>query len=354
VRKHLPSPRKFGLPLITFVFLATLALPVACSGNELLFNYRESGSPFTDSGEIIDKKSLPAPLYMRSKKVRIYESPNGSAIGFLGSTVMYPDGQDGVWTRGVGYYWVWNANVTPDLGEASVITDTADLHYTANGLEIGQIAQGTKFQKICVNKKNSWAFVRVDIWVKSEDVTAEESAAWDSGFFDNEYPLFTITTREAGDVSGTAAATTLSETGFGLVLFVGTMLFAGLTLVVSSWKGRRSVTRNSITISGVTSSSINVQSPLASALVAIDKKGDTETATALIQLIDLIENATLDSAQKRELKDLTEAITEEARKVNPRAATLRAIGSQLAISIAASAIATQAAPLMEVISRLWQ
>jgi hypothetical protein len=309
---------------------------------------------FSDKGQVLDQESLPKPLFPVSHSTTLFAEPNGESIGTIRRTVLYPIGRDGEWVIGVVFFWAWNADLANGgIGPSTVTARTTDLNDSADGLVVGSLNRGTRLEKLYLNRKSSWALCQIRVATRSEDLRDSDGGFWRS-LFNNQYPVITLTTREAGDVQGQATARTIYEGGAMLLLMLITLLSFTSIMMFSTRRRKRVVTKNKITIKGITSSSLNVQSPLGSALVSIGEKGGEDNALALLRLTELIEQSQLDPTKKRELLELLEAFAEEARKSDARNSTLRAIGRELAISIGGSIIANQAAPLLDVLQQMWQ
>jgi hypothetical protein len=225
------------------------------------------------------------------------------------------------------------------------------IYAAADEQKVGTLYKGAQVEKIYLNQKKSWSLCIVRVRVHNDDVGPNRRSAGTWGdIFSTSYPVITLTTRESGDVEARRTVQALYEQGWVILLLISTPFF-----LLVSWikKGRKIVTTNKFTIAGVTSSAINIQSPLASAIVGLNEKGESDSARALAKLTDLIASSGLPGPQKQEFVDLIEAIAEEAQRPEPRKVNMKALGTQLSLGVASSTIATEAAPLIEVIKHLW-
>ncbi|MEV4115443.1 hypothetical protein [Nonomuraea sp. NPDC049695] len=87
---------------------------------------------------------------------------------------------------------------------------------------------------------------------------------------------------------------------------------------------------------------------------ALEASGQDEAAAGLLRLIDLVKGSSLSEGDKRQVLDLLETLAEEAAKPEPKKGVLATLGKEIGVSLAASVIAEQAAPLLEQISQLWR
>jgi hypothetical protein len=272
---------------------------------------------YEETGAIVAEDSLPAPLYPAGEQVTMFESAEGQVLGTFDRTVIFPQYRDEHWTTGVVYFWAWNGDLSGGLGDAIVTADVVNLRDRADGLEVGRINRGTEITKLYINAKNSWALCQIAAVVRSDDVRENEHESFLEELFDNSYPVITVTRLEAGDVGGQRTVKEIRDSVGFIVLAMPMLAF----IYLITWTRRRKfVTKNMIRISGVTSSSINVQSPLASALVGIDERGESDVASALLRLADMIQAADIEASERQELMELVEAISEEALRSTPRPA----------------------------------
>ncbi|MFF7839490.1 hypothetical protein ACFZC6_11825 [Streptomyces ossamyceticus] len=306
----------------------------------------------TEKGPLINEEELPDPLYPQKESVTIYSEQGNEVLGSIQRTVVYPKSKEKQWIIGYIYFWAWNdAYAQTRTGKMTVRTRETGLYATADGIRTGTLLKGTQAKKLYLNQRNSWSLCIIRVRVHADEVGANERSlgTWDD-LLGSSYPVITVTTRQSGDAEGRRTTQTLHDYGWVIVLIIAMPL---LSLVAWAKKGRRIVTTNKFTIAGVTSSAINIQSPLATAIVELDKKGDSDSARALTKLTDLIASSRLPEAQKEELTGLIQALAEEAKRPEPRKVNMKALGTQLALGIAGSIIATEAEPLIEVIKHLW-
>ncbi|SDJ02691.1 hypothetical protein SAMN05421869_108206 [Nonomuraea jiangxiensis] len=311
------------------------------------------GTVYTERGALLDAGTLPPPLYPVRASVPVFDRADGREVGQITRTVIYPTSNTDSWTTGRIYAWVWNADLSPGLGEAQVSAREVNLRSAADAQVVGTLKLGAPLEKIHVNAKGSWAFAAFRVAMRSADLGREERGG---SFWTNEHTVFTWTTREGGDVNGRMTEHRLRDPGYvltPLMLLVLVAVYVSVTL--ARRKGRYvNKSKNTITISGVTSSAINVQSSLASALVRVEAGGQDEAAAGLVRLVDLVKGSGLPEDDKRQLLDLLETLADEAGKPEPKKGVLAALGKELGVSLTASVIADQATPLLEQISQLWR
>ncbi|GLW12715.1 hypothetical protein Misp01_78430 [Microtetraspora sp. NBRC 13810] len=308
---------------------------------------------YTEHGALLEEGSLPPPLYPVRASVPVFDREGGREVGQITRTVIYPISNADIWTTGRVYAWVWNADLSPGLGSAQVRAREVNLRSAADAQVVGTLRAGARLEKIHVNAKGSWAFTAVPVAAHSVDLGREERGGT---YWTNEYTVFTWTTREGGDVDGRMTQHRLTDPGY---ILAPLMLLLLVAVYVSVTLARRKASyvnksKNTITISGVTSSAINVQSPLASALVKVEAGGQDEAAGGLVRLIDLVQGSSLPEDDKRQVLDLLAALADEAAKPQPKKGVLATLGKEIGVSLAASVIAEQATPLLEQISQLWR
>ncbi|WP_431929884.1 hypothetical protein [Nonomuraea jabiensis] len=312
-----------------------------------------NGTVYTERGALVEEGSLPPPLYPVRASIPVFDRAGGREVGQITRTVIYPRTNADAWTTGQVYAWIWNADLSPGLGSAQVSAREVNLRSAADAQVVGTLKTGSRLEKIHVNAKGSWALAAIPVAARSADLSREASGGT---FWTSEYTVFTWTTREGGDVDGRMTEHRLSDPGYVLAP-LGTLLLVAMyvTVTLARRKGRYvNKSKNTITISGVTSSAINVQSALASALVRVEASGQDEAAAGLVLLVDLVKGSSLPEDDKRQVLDLLETLADEAAKPAPKKGVLATLGKEIGVSLAASVIADQAAPLLEQISQLWR
>jgi hypothetical protein len=111
-----------------------------------------------------------------------------------------------------------------------------------------------------------------------------------------------------------------------------------------------------ISISGVTSSSVNIDSPFATALTNLDATGKTEMALTLLQLRDVVQEAKFaDAIQQRQALEILESLSEEAQKPQSKKLSAMAMISSLTSLVSSAAtIGEKATVLLEKLKELWK
>jgi len=310
---------------------------------------------YTETGSIVDTESLPEPLYPSKQTIEVYASPDGQVIGAVTRAFIYPIVEEGDWIQAEIYGWVWNDDLTEGIGSAIVQSDTAEFRPQANFVPLASIYSQAKLTKLYINKKNSWALCVIELWIHKDDLGKEprKLSGWE--WVESEYPMVTWVSKEAGDVQGTGTVKTIYDSAPMIFMLAVFAIWVPINLVILTRRRRAPVNNNFITISGVTSSSINVQSPFASALTTLDAKGSTDSAIALLQLRDLVEQTKFNAKEKRQVIELLDAIADEAKKSEPRKITLSTLVKETATMLSSiSVIADKVPPLIERISQLWK
>lgn len=310
---------------------------------------------YTETGSIVDVESLPQPLYPSEQTIEVYESPDGKVIGTITRAVVYPLAEESDWVQAEIYGWVWNDDLTEGIGNAIVQSDTAEFRPQANFVPLASIYSQAKLTKLYVNKKNSWALCVIEVWIRKDDLGKEprKLSGWE--WVESEYPMVTWVSKEAGDVQGNGTVKTIYDSAPMILMIVAFAIWVPINLAIFTRRRRTPVNNNFITISGVTSSSINVQSPFASALTTLDAKGSTDSAIALLQLRDLVEQTKFNAKKKQQVVELLDTIADEAQKSEPRKVTIRTLVKETATMLSSIAvIADKVPPLIERISHLWK
>lgn len=307
---------------------------------------------YTDTGQIVNIDSLPEPLYPSKQTIEVYDSPDGNIVGIVTRAILYPLAEKDNWIQAEIYGWVWNDDLTEGIGTAIVQSDTAEFRPQANFVPIASIYSQTKLTKLYINKKNSWALCVVEVWIHNSDLGKEpRKYSW----LESEYPMITWVTKEGGDVQGNQTVKMIYDSAPMLLMLAVFAIWVPINLIILSKRRKAPVNNNYISISGITSSSINVQSPFASALTSLDAKGNTDSAIALLQLRDLVEQTKFNTKTKRQAIELLDAIADEAKKDAPRKVTLSTLVKEVATILSSVAIlADKIPPLVERISQLWK
>ncbi|MFD8223397.1 hypothetical protein ACFV16_04405 [Streptomyces massasporeus] len=305
-----------------------------------------------EKGPLVNEDELPDPLYPQKESVTIYNEQGTTPIGSIQGTVVYPNTTENGWVAGYIYFWAWNEAYS-QVDPKKMVVDTREtgLYEIADGTKVGILHKGAQAKRVYVNQKESWSLCIARVRVHADDLGPNKRSVgtWED-ILGASYPVITLTTRESGDVEARRTTQQLFEQGYVILLLI-TVPFLWLGLWIK--KGRRVMTSNKFTIAGITSSAINFQSPLATAIVKLDEKGESESARALTKLTDLVASSGLSDDQKQELTGLIQALAEEAQRPEPRKVNMKALGTQLSLGIAGSVIATEAEPLIEVIKHLW-
>lgn len=309
---------------------------------------------YQESGAVVDETTLPEPYYPYAQDVDVFQEPDGKFIGVITRAVIYPKSTKNGWVNGDVYGWVWNADLTKGLGKARIISETAEFRPEADFVPIASFYLGSTLEKLYVNPKESWALCVINVWVRESDVRKEPRTNIPG--FDERYPLFTIVSKEAGDVSGRATERTIFEHAPAIIILALGFFVVTINIVIASLsrifrKETKHVT-NTITISGVTSSSINVQSPFATALLAMEKSGKDDIALTLMQLRDLVESTKFNKGKKKEAIDLLDAIADESRKDKPKKIAVSTLVKELATILTSVSVISDKVP--ELIEKLSQ